>query len=101
MVKTQIKNIYELLIILRPTLSEGDLEKNIQQIETAIKNHGGTVVKTDKPYRSKLAHKIKEFKDGFYVDLIFNAPPELPNILKRTLSITDDVLRYMIVKKDN
>ena len=64
MVKTQTKNIYELLIILRPTLSEDDLEKNIQQIESAIKNYGGTNTKTDRPYRNKLMHKIKEYKDG-------------------------------------
>ncbi len=99
MVKTQTKNLYEALIILRPNLSDDALEKSVAQIESAIKNYGGTIVKTDKPNRNKLTHTIKEFKDGFYLSMLFSSPPELPNTLKRTLAITDDVLRYILIKK--
>ncbi len=99
MVKTQTKNLYEALIILRPNLSDDDLEKSVTQIESAVKNYGGTIVKTDKPNRNKLSHKIKEFKDGFFLSMLFSSAPELPNTLKRTLSITDDVLRYVLIRK--
>ena len=101
MIKAPVKHLYEALIIIRSNLSEEELEKNISQIESAIKNYGGTIVKTDKPFRSKFTHKIKNFKDGYYVFILFNSPPDLPNTLKRTLSITDDVLRYQVVRKEN
>ena len=100
-VKTQVKNSYELLVILKPGISNDDLEKNISQIENAIKNYGGSVVKIDEPVRKRFTHKIKAFKDGYYIPVLFNAPPEVPNVLKRSLSITDDVLRYIVVRKNS
>ena len=100
-VKTQVKNSYELLVILKPGISNDDLEKNISQIENAIKNYGGSVVKIDEPVRKRFTHKIKTFKDGYYIPVLFNAPSEVPNVLKRSLSITDDVLRYIVVRKNS
>ena len=100
-VKTQVKNLYELLVILKPGISNDDLEKNISQIENAIKNYGGSVVKIDEPVRKRFTHKIKAFKDGYYIPILFNAPSEVPNVLKRSLAITDDVLRYIVVRKNS
>lgn len=100
-IKTQVKNLYELLVILRPNINEEDLEKNISQVELAIKNYGGSIVKIDEPLRKKFTHKVKNFKDGYYVSILFNATPEIPNILKRSLSIADHVLRYILVRKNS
>lgn len=100
MVKTLSKNLYEAVIILRPNLNEEELEQGIVQVENAIKNYGGHIIKNDEPVRKRFTHKIKNFKDGFYVSFVFNSPPELPNTLKRTLSISDEVLRYIIVRKE-
>ena len=101
MIKAPVKNSYDGMIIVEPNLSDADLEKCVSQIESAVKNYGGTILKSDKPYRTKFMHKIKTFKDGFYFNMSFNGPPELPNTLKRTLAITDEVLRYQIVRKEN
>ncbi|MBI2995995.1 MAG: 30S ribosomal protein S6 [Candidatus Melainabacteria bacterium] len=98
MIKAPVKNTYELLLILKPNLREEELENNISKVESAIKNYGGNILRVDKPYRNRFTHKIKSFKDGFYVPILFSSTPDAPNILKRTLSISDDVLRYMIVR---
>lgn len=99
---TAIKNTYELFFTLKPTLGEDELEKNIVQIENSIKNYGGEIIRSDQPMRSRFAHKMKGFRDGYYVSLIFNSNGEVPNLLKRALSISDAVLRHIIVvKKDN
>lgn len=100
MLKTSAKNLYEVNIILKPTLSDDEIEKNINQVETTIKNGGGSVTKIDEPVRRRFTHKINSVKDGYYISFLFNAPAELPNTLKRTLSISDDVLRHIIVKKE-
>ena len=100
-VKNLIKNLYEAIVIIKPNIGDDDLEKNIVQIESAIKNYGGSVVKIEEPVRRKFTHRIKGCKEGFYISVLFNSPPELPNTLKRTLSIADDVLRYIVVKKQS
>ena len=101
MIKAPIKNLYEATIITKPNLSDESLEKIITQIESAITNYGGTIAKTDDPLFRKFIHKIKGFKDGFYVTILFNSTPELPNTLKRTISMMDDVLRHIIIGKED
>lgn len=100
MIQALTKHLYELLVILKPNLTDDELEKNITQLETAIKNYGGTIVKIDDPSKKRFTHKVKNLKEGFYISIIFSAPPELPNTLKKTLSIADDVLRYIVIRKE-
>ena len=99
-VKAQVKNLYEAVLVIKSSLSEVDIDNNITQLENAIKSYGGNIVKIDEPVRKKFTHKIKSLKDGYYVSILFNASPEVPNILKRTLSISDNILRYIIVRKE-
>ncbi len=101
MLKTPTKNLYELLVVIKSNINDDDVDKNMDQIESSIKNYGGNIVKSDEPTRKRFTHKIKGFKEGYYVSILFNSPPEAPNMLKRTLSISDDVIRYVIVKKEN
>ena len=99
--KVLSKNLYEVVIVLKANVSDEDLEKNISQVVSAVKNYGGNVIKVEDPVHRKFAHKIKGIKEGFYISILFNSPPEVPNTLKRTLSIADDVLRYVLVRKEN
>ena len=101
MLKTTIKNLYEVLLIIKPNLSEDELGKSIEQVEASIKNYGGSILKIEEPFKRRFAHKVKGFKDGYYIPIMFTSPPELPNTLKRTLSISSDVLRYSIVRKES
>ncbi len=101
MLKAPVKNLYEVLVVIKSNINDDDLDKNIDQIEAAIKNYGGSIVKTDEPMRKRFTHKIKGFKEGYYVSILFNSPSEAPNMLKRTLSISDDVIRHTIVKREN
>ena len=40
MLKTAVKNLYELLVIIKPNINDDDLDKTITQIESSIKNYG-------------------------------------------------------------
>ncbi len=100
MLKTPVKNLYEALIVIKPNLNEDGLDKNITQIESSIKNYGGNIVQMDEPSKKRLTHKINGFKEGYYLLVVFNSSSEVPNLLKRSLSISDDVIRHIIVKKE-
>ncbi len=100
MVKTLVKKIYEATIVLKSNVGEDDLERIISQVEATIKNNGGTIVRTEDPNRRRFSHKINGIKEGYYISLVFNSSSELPNILKRNLAVSDDILRYMIIRKE-
>ena len=101
MQKAPVKNLYEVIVIVKSNIGDEGLAKNIMQLESSIKNYGGNVVTIEEPVRKKFTHKIKGAKEGFYVSVLFSSPPELPNTLKRTLSIADDVLRYIVLRKES
>lgn len=99
--KVQSKNLYEVVMVVGADISDENLEKNISQVTSAIKNYGGNVIKVDDPVHRRFTHRIKGEKEGFYISVLFNSPPEVPNTLKRTLSISDEVIRYMVVKREH
>ena len=99
-VKTIQKNKYELTLILKPDLSEDALKKVLSQVESSVKNFGGEILSVAEPQLKRFTHKIKNVKDGFYVTILFNSPPDLPNTLKKSLLVIDEILRFVLIGKE-
>ena len=97
--KQQNKNTYEAIIVLNPNMNDNELDKSISEIESAIQSYSGNIIKTDELQKRRLTHKIDGNKDGIILSIHFNSPPEAPNTFKRTLSINDNVLRHIIIRK--
>jgi small subunit ribosomal protein S6 len=78
-------------------------EKKDAVVETvkAIISDGGEVTKVNVMGLRKLAYPIRKKNEGFYVLIEFNAPAELPKELDRRLKISDDVIRHLILNKDD
>ena len=49
--------------------------------------------------RKKLAYEIKKNKEGFYVVLDFEAKPEFIAELERIYRITDEIIKFIVIKK--
>ncbi len=50
--------------------------------------------------KRRLAYPINDLNDGYYVLVTFNAASEFPSELERIYSITEGILRYMVVRAD-
>ena len=48
----------------------------------------------------KLAYPIQKKAEGYYVVVEFKAPHTLPKELDRRLKISDNVMRHIIINKD-
>ena len=90
---------YELTVLIHPDL-ESSLEKPLQVVRDLVTNNGGTISKEDNWGKKKLAYRIKGQDFGVYVLLDVALPSEAPLKISNTLNITDDVLRYLLVKVD-
>ena len=60
-----------------------------------------TVEKTDRWGKKHLAYLIQDLSEGYYVLVDFKAEPAAVKELDRVMKITDDVLRHMIIKKED
>ncbi len=91
---------YEALYILSPNLEEEAVDTAVARYEETITKAGGTITKTDKWGKKRLAYEIKDQLEGFYVLMTFQAPNEASQELDRLMRIADEVLRHLIVKLD-
>ena len=87
---------YEALYIVKPDLSDADVQKIADRFKGVVETNGGTVESAGKWEKRKLAYEINGLKEGNYILMFFEAPPRVPAELSRLLGISDDVVRHRI-----
>ena len=90
---------YELVFIIKP-MEEEATQAVIAKFEAMVANNGGTIEKIDRWGKRRLAYLVKDLTEGYYCIFQFTGEPETVAELNRVMKITDDILRHMIVKKD-
>ena len=90
---------YELTVLIHPDL-EADLETPLTKVRDIIKNAGGTIVREDNWGKKKLAYAINREDFAVYVYMDVELPADAPLKISNTFNITDEVLRYLLVKVD-
>ncbi|OGN62077.1 MAG: 30S ribosomal protein S6 [Chlamydiae bacterium RIFCSPHIGHO2_12_FULL_49_11] len=91
------ENLYEGMYILRPTLSDDAREKALSRVVSLIETLGGKHHKTIDFERRKLAHSIKEARDGYYYLLYFTLPTSALGEVMHENHLNEDLLRFMHV----
>ncbi len=90
---------YELTVLIHPDL-EADLEKPLTKVRDIVKSAGGEITSEDNWGKKKLAYKINKEDFAVYVYMDVKLPADAPLKISNTLNITDEVLRYLLVKVD-
>jgi small subunit ribosomal protein S6 len=91
---------YELGFILQPEVNEEQTRAVLDRVEQVVVNHSGQIVRVNQWGRRRLAYPIQHNRDGFYVFIDMILTPETVIELDRTLKVSEDVLRYMIKRRD-
>ncbi|MBO5954864.1 MAG: 30S ribosomal protein S6 [Clostridia bacterium] len=92
-------NSYELMYIIPSQSSDEEKEALIAQVNTMIEKENGKIESVERIGNKKLAYEINKKRDGFYVLVNFTAESVVPNKLGALLSITSNIMRYIIVAK--
>jgi len=92
---------YELLFFVSPTLEEEIREATFKRIDAAITAQGGVVDKIEEWGKRKLAFEVNRLTDGDYSLIDFHADPKDIAEIDRVLRITDAVVRFMIVRRED
>ncbi|HYT29076.1 MAG TPA: 30S ribosomal protein S6 [Ktedonobacteraceae bacterium] len=91
---------YELGFIVNPEVSEEQTGALLERIEQIVTNHDGQVVRVNQWGRRRMAYPIEHHRDGFYIFIDMILTPETVFELDRTLKVTEEVLRHMIIRRD-
>ena len=91
---------YEIMYIINPTVLEEGRDSVMAKVNEILTSAGATIAKTEKWGERKLAYPIDKKKTGFYVLVTLEMDGTNLVEVERRLNITEEVMRYIIVKKD-
>ena len=90
---------YELVFVLKPTLSDEELNARVEAIQNLIKENQGEIYNVEKWGRKNLAYPIQKFNSGYYYLINYKTDNnKLAGILEYNLRITEDVIRFLNMK---
>ena len=93
-------NKYETVMILDCNISEEDRKNAIEKIKNYIEKNG-EIKKTEDMGKRKLAYEVKKNKEGYYYIIEFTTNPENITELERIYRITDEILKFIVVRQDD
>ncbi len=92
-------NKYESVIIIGQDVTEEGIKALIARFSELI-NNAGKVEDVQEMGRRKLAYDIGKNTEGYYVVFTFEAKPELIAELERNYRITDEIIKFITIRKD-
>jgi small subunit ribosomal protein S6 len=93
-------NKYESIIIVNPNVDEAGL-KALEEKFTGLINENGKVESVENMGKKKLAYEINKHKEAIYILFNFEAKPDSIAELERVYRITDEIIKFIVVKKEN
>ena len=97
---------YEIMFIVRPTLSEEEIKKVAEQFKKTLELEGGKVTSTDEWGQKTLAYDMKKgsevYKSGYY--FVYELETSSDAGIKefdRLAGISSDVIRSLITRKED
>lgn len=91
-----MQKTYELMVLLHPDL-EIDVEAPIAKIEGLVTATAGKVLKRDNWGKKRLAYRVSRQDFAIYVYFELALSPDKVQELDRTILITEEVLRHILV----
>ncbi len=89
---------YELVLVLNPEIADENVGAVTERVGQWIAASGGELVSTNPWGRRRLAYPIREQREGNYIVTQVRMSPKAATELERNLSISDDVLRHLLVR---
>jgi small subunit ribosomal protein S6 len=91
---------YELMFIVRPDMTDEDLEKLISTLQAAVSSAGGSIKNVEKMGKRRLAYTVRKFHEGVYILLTVEGGGAVMHELERRLRVTEQVIKFLTVRID-
>ncbi len=92
---------YEVTVVIQPQLDETERNQLIERIgEILVPGQKEEDLTVDQWGLRRLAYPIKKFEEGYYVYYEANLDPTTLTEIERTMRYIEDVMRYLVIRKD-
>ena len=93
-------NKYELALVVNAKIEDDARAEAVERVKALIERFGGVITNVDEWGKKRLAYEIQKMREGFYYFIQFEADATCPAEVERHVRIMDNVLRYLVVKKE-
>jgi small subunit ribosomal protein S6 len=91
---------YETVVVIDSLVKNEDIDEIVNKVERVISNNGGKIISNERWGKKRLAFEIKRRQYGYYVEIVFEAPPNVIRILEREYRLEENILRYLSIHLD-
>lgn len=92
--------LYELLFITNPEYGDEEIQAVIARYQQVIEQGDGVLKSAEKWGKRRFAYEIDEQREGLYILVMLEAGPEVPREIDRLMKIDQDIIRHVIVRKE-
>ena len=93
---------YEIMFIIKTTLSEDDTKKVIENFGKVLTDNGAKIIDKKDMGQRELAYEIKKCKSGYYYLYEIEASDDKAiKEFDRLALISNDIIRHLITKKED
>lgn len=89
---------YELLFVLKPTLTEEETQNQVALLKEVLTKNGGEIASVKEMGTRRLAYAVNKFERGIYTVIYFTAPTASILEIERIIRINEDIIKFMTVK---
>lgn len=93
-------NNYEVVLIFKPDMSDADRTALLERFKGNIEENGEVTEVHDWGKR-RLAYEINYIREGYYYIVEFKSEPDHIREFERRLRLSDYVVRYMVIRKED
>ncbi|WP_243344274.1 30S ribosomal protein S6 [Anaerococcus sp. AGMB09787] len=93
-------NNYEAVLIFKADMADSDRTDLLERFKQII-GQDGEVTNVDDWGKRKLAYEINYLKEGYYYIVDFTANPDHIKEFERRLRLSDFIIRYMVIRKED
>lgn len=93
-------NNYEAVLIFKADMQDTDRTELLERFKTVI-SENGEVTEVDDWGKRRLAYEINDLKEGYYYIVDFKSEPDHIREFERRLRLSDFIIRYMVIRKED
>lgn len=95
-----MSTVYETLYILRPDLTDEQVDLAIAKYQNLLKDQGADNIEIQNRGKRRLAYEINRHRDGIYIQVNYTGPGTAIAVLERAMRLSEDVIRYLTIKQE-
>lgn len=93
---------YEIMYIVRPTLSEEEIKKVAENFKNVLISNNATLTNVNEIGQRELAYEIKNFRTGYYYVYEVEANDDKAiSEFDRLAKNSNDIIRHLITKQED